>query len=495
VKKSRKPPEIESPIPFRTGSNGEFAPRPETERDRRAERLFQRLAGERANKLGISRREFVGSVLGTTTALGVINAVYGCGSDGDASSTSGGSGSGGYGVGGDMMDAGEQCLAVEGHEFIFDVQTHHVNPDGEWRQNNPGLESLLTFLPQGSCDDAMDPIGCYDIDHYVREMFVNSDTSVAVLSALPGPAAANGLTPNEMSATMEMVNTLAESKRSVIHAIVHPENGPGELDGMQQLAEDHDVGAWKIYTPVGGYRLDDPAVGIPFIEKARELGVKNICAHKGLTLSGFDPFYGEPDDVGVVAPMFPDVNFVIYHSAYEVDVTEGPYDENGSGVDRFIKAMLDHGVGPGSNVYAELGTTWRQLMTSPVEAQHVIGKLLLYFGEDRVVWGTDSIWYGSPQDQIAAFRAFEISDELQEMHGYPALTSEVKAKIFGLNSAAIYGIDAAAMLCEIAEDDIAAQKQALIEVPELRQPSHKRMGPQTRREWLDFLRGNDGKPG
>ncbi|MEQ9319266.1 MAG: amidohydrolase family protein [Polyangiaceae bacterium] len=494
MKKSQPDPALESPIPFRTGCNGEFAPRPETSKDRLAERTFRDRVTERARKLGISRREFVGSVLGTTTALGVINTVYGCGSESGAGGA-GGTGAGGYGVGGDMMDPDEQCEVVEGHEFIFDVQTHHVNPDGAWRRNNPGLESLLTFLPQGSCDDSMDPIGCYDIDHYLREMFVNSDTSVAVLSALPGPTQANGLEPDEMAATMEMVNTLADSKRSVIHAIVHPENGMSELDGMQQLAEDHPVGAWKIYTPVGGYRLDDPAVGIPFLEKARELGVTTICAHKGLTLPGFDPLYAEPDDVGVVAPMFPDVNFVIYHSAYETDVVEGPYDPMGAGIDRFIKAMLDHGVSPGQNVYAELGTTWRQLMTKPVEAQHAIGKLLLYFGEDRVVWGTDSIWYGSPQDQIAAFRAFSISEELQETHGYPALTDEVKAKIFGLNSAALYGIDPDAKLCEIAEDDISQQKQAMRTIPALRRPSLRNMGPRTRQEWLDFLRVNDGKPG
>ena len=33
-------------------------------------------------------------------------------------------------------------------------------------------------------------------------------------------------------------------------------------------------------------------------------------------------------------------------------------------------------------------------------------------GEDRVLWGTDAIWYGSPQPQIMAFRAFQISAEL-----------------------------------------------------------------------------------
>ena len=62
------------------------------------------------------------------------------------------------------------------------------------------------------------------------------------------------------------------------------------------------------------------------------------------------------------------------------------------------------------------------------QAAHVLGKLLLAVGEDNIVWGTDSIWYGSPQDQIAAFRAFEITPEFQERFGYPALTTETQGQ-------------------------------------------------------------------
>ena len=43
-------------------------------------------------------------------------------------------------------------------------------------------------------------------------------------------------------------------------------------------------------------------------------------------------------------------------------------------------------------------------------------------GEDRILWGTDSIWYGSPQSLIDAFRAFTIPERMQDEFGYPALT-------------------------------------------------------------------------
>ncbi len=103
--------------------------------------------------------------------------------------------------------------------------------------------------------------------------------------------------------------------------------------------------------------------------------------------------------------------------------------------------MQDSGVEPNTNVYAELGGTWWFVMRDPTAAAHVLGKLLKHVGEDRVLWGTDSIWFGTPQDQIQALRTFQISEELQERHGYPALTDEIKAKIFGVNSARLYDIE------------------------------------------------------
>ena len=35
-------------------------------------------------------------------------------------------------------------------------------------------------------------------------------------------------------------------------------------------------------------------------------------------------------------------------------------------------------------------------------------------GEDNVLWGTDLVWFGFPQDQIQAFRTFRIADEVRE---------------------------------------------------------------------------------
>ena len=107
------------------------------------------------------------------------------------------------------------------------------------------------------------------------------------------------------------------------------------------------------------------------------------------------------------------MTFLVYHAGFDPGVKEGPYDAQAKvGVDVLVRSMQE--AGNPTNVYAELGSTWRFVMRDPDQAAHLLGKLLKTFGEDRVLWGTDSIWYGSPQDQIQAFRAFQIGREFQD---------------------------------------------------------------------------------
>ena len=166
----------------------------------------------------------------------------------------------------------------------------------------------------------------------------------------------------------------------------------------------------------------------------------------------------------------------MYHSGYERDPdgAEGPYRQHpGSpadrgprgllhprspaaraprgerdeleGVDRLVASCAAAGIGAGGNVYAELGSTWYLVARRPDEAAHVLGKLLVALGPERIVWGTDSTWYGSPQPLIDAFRAFTIPESFQERYGYPPLTDAMKDMILGANATTVYGIDAAVL--------------------------------------------------
>jgi predicted TIM-barrel fold metal-dependent hydrolase len=191
-----------------------------------------------------------------------------------------------------------------------------------------------------------------------------------------------------------------------------------------------------------------------------------------------------------LAQRYPDMQFVVYHGAFQRDTYEGPYDPNdaATGINSMVKAMQDHGIAPNTNVWAELGTAWRELMTEPTQAAHLLGKLLAHVGEDRVMWGTDAIWFGSPQPQIMAFRAFQITPEYQARYGYPALTDAVKRKVFGLNAAQLFSVDPAATRCALDGDGLAAARD------EARTTAFDRgvtpwapRGPVTRRDFLRYL--------
>lgn len=475
MKKSARDPGLELPVRFVPCSNGEHVPRPETDRDRRAVELFADRADANARRLGMSRRDFVRTACGMATALTTINVAYGCGSDPSAAPA--------YDVDGGDLDAARACKKIGGDEFIFDVQVHHVDATGKWRED-PVVGRSVDGFPYATCGEPQ-KVDCFDVEHFVREVFVRSDTTVACLTGLPADPnpEKDTLSTEQRAKTRALVDRLAHSPRLLIHANVAPETGPAALDAMQSAAETFGVAAWKVYPST--WRFDDPAIAIPFVEKARALRVPIICAHRGI--AGDDGGYtrlSSPREMVKVAQAYPDMKFLVYHSGYEGgSVVEGPHDDaNPRGIDRLVKALREF---PTTNVYAELGSTFRALMTEPMQLAHVLGKLLLHVGVDRVLWGTDCIWYGSPQEQIAALRAFQIPEAMQQQYGYPALTTEVKRKIFGLNGAAVYGVDPALTRCAIEDDDLSRAKQAANE----QDWPVRDYGPRTRRELFRMLRG------
>jgi hypothetical protein len=128
------------------------------------------------------------------------------------------------------------------------------------------------------------------------------------------------------------------------------------------------------------------------------------------------------------------------------------------------------------NVYMELGATFGMTAISfPLLCAHMLGMMLASFGEDHVIWGTDSLWWGSPQWQIEALRRFTMPEPLMKRFGYAPLTAEVKQKIFGLNAARIYGIDVSAERHPVPEDYVARIKE-LYEGSNVGGPSHTQYG-------------------
>ncbi len=476
---------IRLPIKIDSTSNGEFEPVPVSPVNAQANRLALERAGELSAHKGQTRRDFLVSACGAASTLLAMN----------TANAHAGKRGGVFALRSESaLDEASALAEVGGDEFIFDVQGHYVNPAGDWLRRHPPESRPYSGLPKAACGLADEPgdrsyLDCLDESEFIKDVFFDSDTDIMVLSFVPSTRENEPVTIEDADQTRRIVAELEGSKRLMIHGRVNP-NQDGDLEAMDELAGKWNISAFKTYTQYGpggvGYFLHDD-VGMAMIERARRLGVRNICIHKGLPFGPRSYEHSQCSDVGIVARMYPDMNFLIYHSGFVTSVREQEFVAGAGrdGIDTLIQSLIDNEVGPNSNVYAELGSTWRYLMRDPDNAAHAIGKLLRYCGENNVLWGTDSIWYGSPQDQIQAFRTFRISEEYQERYGYPAITDAIRRKVFGLNAARPYGIEAEEIRRLTAGDRVADEKLTYLQDP---QPSFLTHGPKTRAEFLNFLR-------
>ena len=425
-------PQSGLPPLLRPCSNGEFVPTPPSDVVVEAGRRALATAEQAERRTGIDRRRFLTAA--TLVALGAC------------SKESGGGDAGGFDVPPEATTdttAADEVLGPttttapdEVGEVIVDVQTHFLEP-------NTGFGA---GFPQANCGD--DPSLCFTIDRWADLVLSSSDTSMAVLSALPIVDDDHPMSIEKMEQARRVGDALCGDGRVLLQGEAFPQVGElgATLDRMSALREQHSLVAWKTYTHVaGGYSLVDER-GTAFLDHVGAIGPPVVCIHKG--------FGADPADIGPAAAAHPDITFCVYHSGFE-PASSAP----AGGVERFVQSLADAGVGPGANVYAELGSTWRTVLSQPDRAAHVLGMLLLAVGPERILWGTDSIWYGSPQDQIEAFRTFEITPQAQEQFGYPALTADVKLRILGRNAADLHGLDLAAV--EQPCRDVVGQEEAL----------------------------------
>jgi predicted TIM-barrel fold metal-dependent hydrolase len=486
-------------LPIKLGpcSNGEYDPEPLSPVLTETIRVAREECERNARRVGMTRRQFLLSACGAATTLLALDACTRA-ADLAAPTSSSPEPGGSYVIPPEATtepDAARE--AVGGEEFVLDVQGHLLEYD-----LNPVLngQDFWQRFPQQDCGEA-DPRVCYSIDHFLELMFLRSDTSMVVLSALPIHAKGSPLSMAVMEETRRISEGLCRDERVLLQAQALPNVGQlgANLDAMEETARRHPIVAWKTFTHFpevfehngNAWWLDDrdrglPRVGEAFIRKAVEVGVPTICTHKGF--SGGSP-YASPADVGPAARRHRDVNFVVYHSGFEARVPEGPYTGATAeiGVNRLISSLHRSNIGPNQNVYAEIGSTWWYVMRSPTQAAHVLGKLLKHVGEDNVLWGTDCLFYGSPQDQIQALRAFRISDAFQERYGYPKLTKEIKAKILGLNAARLYGVDPVTTACDFTRRELEEMRERL--------PGKNRTyGPSTRAEVREFRLHHQGWP-
>ena len=488
---------LRSPVPTRMISNGEYMPVPQTEKQKRVEARIEELADAASKKLGISRRHFLATSGGMAAALVAMNEVFGRFFNVSLTELFEPTAYAQAAPPKNLFVFDDQLHLVRGSKpspaalraiaqgpsSAPHVNSNPYNPRGQhdelgnaWSVWNPALVGL----PIDS--------GYAHITQFIKDVYLDSQVTIGLLSNVTAslvqiegerPRAPRNakeaqqgevLTAAQTAAARNFVNEISGSTRMLCHGLLYV--GKGNLAYIQEQIDQNKPDSWKGYNISNSakvdndpsslmrqWRHDDAEVAYPTFEliqknyerlKSRKPGFNNICVHKGLAPGPPDPKRGHPDDLPKAARDWPKLNFITYHACIQPNffmadtLEEVKAGKLRGGVPNISwtteYAQLVQGL---PNCYAEIGTTWASsVVTFPTIAAHIMGQLLKFMGEDRIVFGSDSVWYGSPQWQIEAFWRFQIPEALRRKYGYPELTESAKRKILGLTSAKLYGIQA-----------------------------------------------------
>jgi len=438
-----------TPHPTQIVASDEYYPDPQNAQQREVEARVLAMADEIGAHQGVDRRRFFQTAAGMAASFLAMNEVYGPLFEVSRAEAA-------------TPGAADERADALKDQFIMDMHTHFLRDDTRlerfvkmreavgkagWNKDLTGKEQTIEDLKYAN---------------YMKEVFLDSDTKVALISSAPSDIEQDWfLTNAQMAAARDKVNAEAGFKRLYSHAIFTP-GQPGWLDKLDAALE-LKPDSVKGYT-IGDnthkdqsrypWRMDDEKVAYKGYERMLKAGVKNVCVHKGLfppsVEKQFPGLRGYVDvvDVGQAAKDWPDLNFIIYHSGYrhvggDPAVALAEFERTGriDWTSDLADIPQQYGV---SNVYGDVGQLFAvTLIAQPRVCAALMGILVKGLGADNVCWGTDAVWTGSPQWQIEGLRRLEIPDDMQKTHGFAPLGAAdgpVKRAIFGENNARLYGL-------------------------------------------------------
>jgi predicted TIM-barrel fold metal-dependent hydrolase len=454
------------PIPTQIVSSDEYFPAPQSARQREVEARTKAMGDALARRQGVSRRQFFRTASGMAAAFLAMNEVYGRLYDVSVAEAQ-------------APDAAKERAGALAKQFVMDCHTHFLRDDtrimGFVRQREAvgkaGWNPALAGKPQTIED--------LKFANYFKEIYLDSDTKVALISGAPSDVPQDWFLTNEMKAEARArVNKEAGARRMLSHAIFTP-GQPGWLEAVDRAISELKPDSFKGYTigdntnkAIGKYpwRMDDEKLAYKAYEKFAKAGLVNVCVHKGLFPPSVEQQfphllpYSDVRDVAKAAKDWPQLNFIIYHSAYRtpgggrVEDAWAHFEKTGrvEWVTDLAEIPAKYGV---TNVYGDLGQIFAQsTVAEPRLCAAMMAQLVQGLGADRVVWGSDAVWTGSPQWQIEALRRLEIPEDMQKKYGFKPLgpaDGPIKSAILGETNARLYKYDRRAAL---ATDRVAALK-------------------------------------
>ena len=439
-----------TPIPTQIVSSDEYYPPAQSDKQKEVEARLLAMSDEFGQRQRLSRRQFFQSAAGMAAAFLAMNETYGLIFDASRAEAA-------------TPELAEERARALKDQFIMDMHTHFLRDDTRIQTfvrqreavGQAGWNPALVGRPQ-SLEDLK-------YNNYFKEVFLDSDTKVALISSAPSDIPQDWFLTNEMTiAAREKVNKEAGSKRMYAHAIFTP-GQPGWLESLDH-ALSMQPDSVKGYT-IGDntnkdiskypWRMDDEKVAYLAYEKCLKAGIRNICVHKGLFPASIEQrfphllAYSDVRDVGKAAKDWPQLNFVIYHSGYRHagggTAADGWMEFEKTGRVSWVSDLAEipekFGV---TNVYGDVGQLFAQsVVAEPRLGAALMGILGKGLGYDHICWGTDAIWTGSPQWQIEGLRRLEIPEDMQKTYGFKPLGAAdgpVKTAIFSGNNMRLYGL-------------------------------------------------------
>jgi len=471
-----------SPVPTQIVSSDEYFPEPQNAQQKQVEARLIDMADRLAARQNISRRRFFQTASGMAAAFLAMNQVYGRLFDVSEAEAA------------TPELAQQRAIALQGQQ-VFDSHTHFLRDDTRLTNFVAMRASVGKAGWNKGLGDREQTIADLKFENYFKEIFLDSDTKVALLTNSPSDVPEDWFLTNDMVfQTRDKVNTQAGARRLLAHYTIVP-GQPGWLEGIDHAIADLRPDGWKGYT-IGDnthkdsshypWRLDDEQLMYPAYERFVKSGVCNVCIHKGLFPPSVEKLvpnlrpYVDVSDVGRAAKDWPQLNFVVYHSGYRhvggspaEAMAEWEKTGRSSWVSDLAEIPEKYGV---TNVYGDLGQLFAYTsVAQPRLAAALMGTLVRGLGADHVIWGTDAVWTGSPQWQIEGLRRLEIPEDMQKAFGFAPLgppDGKVKRGIFAENGFRIFGYDHHAELAT--PDHFAMIKQGYLQ--QGAEPSNLRYG-------------------
>jgi uncharacterized protein len=199
-----------TPIPTQIVSSDEFYPDPQNERQREVEARLLSMADDLGYKQGLDRRRFFQTAAGMAASFVAMNEVYGPlfeVSKAEAATPA---------------MAQERANALK-DQFIMDMHTHFLRDDTR----------IMTFVDMRNAvgkagwnkqlAEKEQTIEDLKFNNYKKEVFLDSDTKISLISSAPSDIEQDWFLTNEqMAEARKKINDEAGSRRVFCHMIFTP---------------------------------------------------------------------------------------------------------------------------------------------------------------------------------------------------------------------------------------------------------------------------------